>query len=201
MLRVLKRLLVAMCLGAVALASSAEAQRANPPRVGLVIGNAKYPDGDYPLTSSTEDARFLAAELKSKGFVVSLGENLSRSEMKASFDRFVAGIQPGSAVLLYFSGYGVQSGRKNYLIPVDAQIWAETDVQRAGFELNEMLAEIDRRNPSSTVVVLDAAHRNPFERRFRTYSNGLAPIASLPRPATLMYSTSPGKVLARPGGG
>lgn len=186
---------MAVALVASGIASTAWAQRSNTPQAALLIGNAKYPDSDAPLVSPIEDTRALASELRAKGYAVTLGENLSKAEMAATAEKFVGGIQPGAVVLVYFSGYGVQSGRKNYLIPVDAQIWTEPDVQKIGLGLDELLADIARRNPSGTFVALDGAHRNPFERRFRSYSNGLAPFASLTQPAVIMYSTGPGTVL------
>jgi len=42
-------------------------------------------------------------------------------------------------------------------------------------------------------VVLDASRRNPYERRFRSYSHGLAPI-SAPDNALILTSATPGKV-------
>ena len=43
------------------------------------------------------------------------------------------------------------------------------------------------------LVVLDASRRNPYERRFRTFSHGLAPI-SAPDNALVLTSATPGKV-------
>ena len=43
------------------------------------------------------------------------------------------------------------------------------------------------------LVVVDASRRNPYERRFRSYSHGLAPI-SAPENALILTSATPGKV-------
>src|SRR5260221_13407345 len=45
----------------------------------------------------------------------------------------------------------------------------------------------------ATRVVVDTTRRNPYERRFRTYSHGLAPI-SAPDNALILSSATPGKV-------
>ena len=50
--------------------------------------------------------------------------------MRAAFDRFYGKIKPGSTALVFFSGYGIQSDRQTYVIPVNAQIWTEADVRR-----------------------------------------------------------------------
>ena len=43
------------------------------------------------------------------------------------------------------------------------------------------------------LVVLDASRRNPYERRFRGFSHGLAPIAA-PDNALILSSATPGRV-------
>ena len=43
------------------------------------------------------------------------------------------------------------------------------------------------------LVVVDASRRNPYERRFRSFSHGLAPI-SAPENALILTSATPGKV-------
>jgi hypothetical protein len=59
---------------------------------------------------------------------------------RRAIDGFVAKIQPGSAALLYFSGFGIQSVRQSYLILVDAQIWSEPEVKRDGVGVDDIPA-------------------------------------------------------------
>src|ERR1700743_3649268 len=95
-------------------------------RIALVIGNAKYPDADAPLKEPVNDARDVADELKRDGFTVDVGENLNGDGMRRAFDKLYGKVKPGSTVLIFFSGFGVQASRQSYLIPVDAQIWTES---------------------------------------------------------------------------
>jgi hypothetical protein len=44
------------------------------------------------------------------------------------------------------------------------------------------------------LVVVDASRRNPYERRFRSFSHGLAPI-NAPDNALILTSATPGKVV------
>ena len=104
-------------------------------RYALVIGNAKYPDADAPLREPINDARDVADELKRDGFTVEIGENLTGDAMRRAFDRLYGKLRPGSVALLFFSGFGIQSNRQSYMIPVDAQIWSEADVRHDGFSL------------------------------------------------------------------
>jgi len=164
-------------------------------RFALVIGNAKYPDADAPLKEPVNDARDLADELKGNGFAVEVDENLTGEGMRGAFDRLYGNIKPGSVVLLFFSGFGIQSARQSYLIPVDAQIWTELDVRRDGFSLETVLDEINSRGASVKIALIDASRRNPFERRFRSISAGLAPVIA-PNGSLVMYSAAPGSVIS-----
>ncbi|WP_170149525.1 caspase family protein [Rhodoplanes roseus] len=163
------------------------------PRLALVIGNGTYPDGDGPLVAPIADARAVAAELRDKGFDVELGENLSKQGMERAIERFGAKITPGATALLYFSGHGVQIGRESYLIPVSAQIWRAEDVRRDAIGLEPLVAEMNARGAKRKLVVLDAARRNPFERRLRGFSSGLAPIAG-PEGTLVLTAVAPGKI-------
>src|SRR3954463_10149574 len=145
-------------------------------RYALVIGNAKYPDAEAPLREPINDARDIAEELKRDGFSVEIGENLTGEAMRRAFERFYGKIKPGSVALIFFSGFGVQSSRQSYMIPVDAQIWTEADVRRDGFSLETVLGEINSRGAGVKIALVDASRRNPFERRFRSFSAGLAPV-------------------------
>ena len=75
------------------------------------------------------------------------------------------------------------------MIPVDAQIWTEPDVRRDGFSLETVLGEINSRGAGVKIALIDASRRNPFERRFRSFSAGLAPVIA-PNGTLVMYSAA-----------
>jgi hypothetical protein len=164
-------------------------------RFALVIGNAKYPDAEAPLKEPINDARDIADELKRDGFSVDTGENLTAEAMRRAFDKLYGRIKPGSIALVFFSGFGVQSNRQSYMIPVDAQIWTEPDVRRDGFSLETVLGEINSRGAGVKIALIDASRRNPFERRFRSFSAGLAPVIA-PNGSLVMYSASLNSVIS-----
>jgi Caspase domain/Tetratricopeptide repeat len=168
-------------------------------RFALVIGNAKYPDADAPLKEPINDARDVADELKRDGFTVDVGENLTGDGMRRAFDKLYGRIKPGSVVLVFFSGFGVQAARQSYMIPVDAQIWTEPDVRRDGFSLETILGEINNRGAGVKIALVDASRRNPFERRFRSFSAGLAPVIA-PNGTLVMYSAALSSVISDNGG-
>lgn len=163
-------------------------------RFALVIGNAKYPDSETPLKEPINDMKAMADELKRAGFEVTVGENLSGDAMKRTINALYEKIKPGAVAMIFFSGYGIQSGRQSFMIPVDSAIWAEQDVRRDGVSLDSVLSEMNSRGASVKIAILDASRRNPFERRFRQFSTGLAPVTA-PRGTLVMYSAPPGTVV------
>jgi hypothetical protein len=168
-------------------------------RFALVIGNAKYPDAEAPLKEPINDARDVADELKRHGFNVEVGENLTGEAMRHAFERLYGHLKPGSVALIFFSGFGIQSGRQSYMIPVDAQIWTEADVRRDGVSLETALGEINSRGAGVKIALIDASRRNPFERRFRSFSAGLAPLIA-PNGTLAMYSAALSSVISDNGG-
>src|SRR5882672_3706561 len=162
-------------------------------KIALVIGNGHYPDANAPLTQPVNDARALTAALRGNGFDVDVVEDASRDDMNRAIDRLKSRIKPDSVVMLFFGGYGVQVGSESYMIPVDATIWKESDVRHEGLSVESVLGVMKAQGARAKLVVIDASRRNPFERRFRAFSHGLAPIAA-PNNALVLSSATPGKV-------
>lgn len=183
-------------------ASLTPASKLTSTRVALVIGNGRYPDATTPMTQPAHDARALASALREQGFEVDAIEDATRADMLRGLDRLQARITPETVVTVFFSGYGIQSGRESYMIPVDAVIWKEADVRRNGISVEAMLADLSERGAKAKFAIIDASRRNPYERRFRQYSHGLAPIDA-PANSLVMSSATPGQLVddaAREGG-
>src|SRR6202012_4188704 len=108
-------------------------------------------------------------------------------------------IKPGTVSLIFFSGFGIQSNRQSFMIPVDAQIWTEADVRRDGISLETVLGEFNNRGAGVKIALIDASRRNPYERRFRSFSAGLAPVIA-PNGTLVMYSTALSSVISDDGG-
>ena len=162
-------------------------------RVALIIGNGHYPDAAAPLAQPINDARALSASLRRDGFDVDVVEDATKDDMSRALDRLRRRIRSDSVVMLFFGGYGVQVGRQSYMIPVDATIWKEIDVRREGVSVESVLDVMKEQGARAKLVVVDASRRNPYERRFRSYSHGLAPISATEN-ALVLTSATPGKV-------
>jgi uncharacterized caspase-like protein len=162
-------------------------------RIALLIGNGHYPDADTPLTQPINDARALSQLLRRAGFYVITVEDAKKVELNAAVERLKSKMEHNATVVLFYGGYAIQSGRENFMIPVDAKIWRESDVQRDGIGIELLLLQLNQAGGGAEIVVIDASRRNPFERRFREYSHGLAPIDA-PDNALVVTSELPDQI-------
>ncbi len=165
----------------------------NSKRLALVIGNAAYKES--PLANPVNDARDMSQLLTELGFQVIYRQNASQAEMKSAIREFGNKIVKGDVALFYFAGHGAQVNGENYLIPVDAVITKEEEVEyesvNAGLALAQMASAANKLN----IVILDACRNNPFARSFRSQTRGLAQI-SAPAGTIIAYATEPGSVAA-----
>lgn len=188
------RLLLAFALSSAMFAHAAEPGRnlgAVPAekKVALVIGNGAYPG--VPLKNPANDARDMAAALRTLGFEVIERTNVTQKEMNRAITQFGAKLTAGSVALFFYAGHGIQVKGKNYLLPVDAQIDSEASVRAETVDVDTLLDQLTA-SPLN-IVILDACRNNPFERRFRGVGGGLAQMEA-PKGTLIAYATSPGKV-------
>lgn len=141
----------------------------------------------------------MAKALSNVGFTVEYGVNLTQRQMKAMIREFGQKLKAGGQGLFYFAGHGSQLKGRNFLIPVDAEITSEADVEDQGVDANLIMGLMDEAGNGLNVVILDACRNNPFARSFRSAGNGLAQLDA-PTGTLVAYSTGPGKV-ARDGTG
>ncbi|MGA2054378.1 MAG: caspase family protein [Bradyrhizobium sp.] len=174
-------------------AEPADNAAVRPSRLALVIGNGHYPDANAPLAQPINDARAVTAALRHEGFDVDIIEDATHDDMTRAIGRLKSKVRSDSVVMLFFGGYGIQAGRESYMIPVDAAIWKEADVRHDGVSVEAVLDAVKEFGACAKLVVLDASRRNPYERRFRAFSHGLAPIG-VPDNALILTSASPGAV-------
>jgi len=191
-------LLLVLALLAALLPYQASAQQSSD-RIALLVGNSSYPDSSTPLTTVLRDTRTLADEIRRVEFQVDVKENVGKAELKRAIDAFMGKIKTGTEVMFYFGGFGVQADRRSYFLPVDAQVWTEADVRREGVSLDELLMEARRRGAKATILIVDAARRNPYEQRFRNSPAGLAELAGI-EGLLALFAAAPGAIVPDAGG-
>jgi uncharacterized caspase-like protein len=174
-------------------------QSARSDHLALLIGNSNYPDADAAIADVATGVDTLANVLRNRGFFVVVVRDATRAAMTEAVDRMKTAARPGSVVLVYFGGFAMQSGGQNYMIPVDAKIWQERDVRRDGVKIERVLSGLSASGTRARIAIVDASRRNPYERRFRSYSHGLAPIEEVTN-SIVISSTSPEQVVDDAGG-
>lgn len=193
MSKLMRAAIMVVLSGLALLGGGATSRAADAAKLALVIGNARYPDNELVLNEVANDTKDVAEELTRSGFTVDRQANLTGDAMRQALERFYGRIERGAVALIVFDGLGIQSNRQTYLLPVDAQIWTEPDVSRDGFALDAILGEMNARGAAIKIALIDASRRNPFERRFRRYSAGLAPVIA-PSNSLVLYSAALGAV-------
>jgi hypothetical protein len=168
-------------------------------RVALVIGNNAYKDGR--LTAPINDARAMTIALTELGFKVTRLEDVGRVSMHRAIRIFVDELTRSEAVgLFYFAGHGAQSKGKNFLIPIDANIEHEDDIELQGVDIQYMLDKFADMRNGMNILILDACRNNPFARRGVKRPSGLAAIDG--PPGTLVaFAAAPGQVAREIQGG
>ena len=161
-------------------------------RLALVIGNGAYTSAP-PLKNPPNDARDMAASLRTLGFDVTSGINVNQKDMKRLIRDFGLKLKGGGSGLFYYAGHGVQSKGRNYLIPVDAEIQSEAEVEDSGVDASLVLNYMDDAQNGLNIVILDACRNNPVARSFRSANDGLAQVDA-PTGTLIAYATAPGRV-------
>jgi uncharacterized caspase-like protein len=164
-------------------------------RLALVIGNGAY-EHSGRLANPPNDATLVAATLRQLGFEVKNGSNLTQREMKQRIREFGQSLRANGGVgLFYFAGHGVQAKGHNYLVPIDADIQTEADLEDVGVDLNYVLNLMDDAQSALNIVILDACRNNPFGRSFRSAQDGLAQVKA-PTGTLIAYATAPDSIAA-----
>jgi hypothetical protein len=177
----------------------AGATPAEAKRVALIIANAQY--ANVPaLTNPVADAKLIEASLHRAGFDnVRTLTNLGKAAVEAELRAFGERAEGADVALVYYAGHGIEAGGENYLIPVDAKLQRDRDLDIEATRLETVLQVVS--SARMRLVILDACRNNPFEVsmqrsiRTRAVSRGLAEIE--PEGETLVvYSAKAGSTAA-----
>ncbi len=172
---------------------SKSAAKAQQRRLAVVIGNSAYEKSK--LKNPVNDAKSMTHLLRRLDFEVELVENGNRRAMISKINDFGRKLRQADVGLFYYAGHGIQVKGRNYLIPTDALLETEADVEFEALDLGRVLGKMEDSNCPLNIVVLDACRDNPFARSFRSVSKGLA-LVDAPRGTLLAFATAPGSVAA-----
>ena len=172
--------------------AASQPQLQSLPKVALVFGNAAYKQS--PLRNPTNDAKGMAEVLNSLGFEVTIRLDAGRASMLDAMASFTATLARRKCIgLFYFAGHGVQINWKNYLLPVDALVGSNEDVENRAVPVNGLIDGLGRAGNALNLVILDACRDAPFGEAKKVDQKGLSQMDA-PASTLLPYATSPGNV-------
>jgi uncharacterized caspase-like protein len=148
-------------------------------RVALVIGNSSYihaPALDNPVN----DVTAVSVMLEGAGFqVVETRNNLDNTAMRRVIREFSAKTRDADVAVVFYAGHGLEVDGINYLIPTDAKLANDIDVEDEAISLDRVLRVLEPAR-SLRLVILDACRDNPFVKTMkrtlasRSFGRGLA---------------------------
>ena len=169
-------------------------------RYAIVVGNGAY-EHVGGLANAVADARLVSDFLRGQGYVVLDRYNLNKRGFEGLLREALTSIPTDAEVVFYFAGHGLQIGRRNFIVPVDAALKDSNDVAYETVTLDSVVSILSARSRAQ-IVILDSCRDNPFANLSATTEidgqlyegrDGFSPMTA-PVNTLLVYSTSPGAV-------
>jgi len=164
-------------LAFVLLISGAEAQK----RVALIVGNSAYANVGA-LPNPRRDVAVMESLFRKAGFdVVEVKRDLGVAAMRRALRDFSDQVRDADIAVVSYAGHGIEVNGSNYLIPVDAVLERDIDVEDETVPL-ERVTQVLEQAKRLRLVILDACRDNPFARSMRrtvagrSIGRGLAPV-------------------------
>jgi len=169
-------------------------------RVALVIGNSVYAHL-APLSHPHLDARAVAGLLKSHGWEVIEGTNLSFVQLHDAVAEFEGKANGASVALVYYAGHGMSHHNRDFVAPIDMPEYCTSDALKRVVPLDRFFQAVE--GAQRKIVLLDACRNQAlpncakrgseggFRGLARVQSSGLL-IASATAPGALSDDGAPG---------
>lgn len=171
-------------------------------KVALVIGNSAYRHAPA-LPNPGNDARAVADLLTGMGFEVVAGYDLDKAGLDAKVQDFARALGGADTALVFYAGHGLQVEGRNFLVPIDARLASEADLDFEAVDMDLILRQLERRQRTN-LVFLDACRDNPLAGNLAR-SMGAARSAGIGRGLAridgglgtlIAYATQPGNIAA-----
>ena len=132
-------------------------------RVALVVGNSAY-EFAPKLANPSNDANDMTERLKALGFEVIGGTDLDRRSLVEALIKFGRAAEKADVALFFYAGHGLQVNGENYLVPVDAQVEYQAEIDISLVSLSGVMQQLER-GSKTNIIFLDACRDNPFEKQ------------------------------------
>src|ERR1700761_1985831 len=130
-------------------------------RVALVIGVSKYQHAPQ-LTNPARDADAVSALLKQAGFdVVNNQRDPGIVDLRRVIREFSETARDADISVVYYAGHGIEVDGTNYLVPADAKLASDFDIEDETISLDRVLKALEGTR-RLRLVILDACRDNPF---------------------------------------
>jgi uncharacterized caspase-like protein/uncharacterized membrane protein len=173
-------------------------------RVALVIGNSAY-QSTRELNNPKNDSEAIAGVLRRMGFSVTLQLDRSYRQFRDDVRSFSEKARSSEIALIHFAGHGLELAGENYLLPVDARLARDVDLEYEAITLSSLLrATLGAQR--LRVVIVDACRNNPLGEKMalsmgvaRSVTRGLARVE--PQGDVLLAFSAKAGTLAKDGDG
>ena len=148
-------------------------------RVALVIGNGAY-QRVPALPNPPNDSFDIARSLERLSFKVTQLRDANASQMRKAIIDFGRSAEGADMAVVFYAGHGMEVGGENWLIPTDAELRSDTDVESEAVSLRSISLQVSKARQLG-LIILDACRNNPFAAkmrrslRMRAVIRGLAP--------------------------
>ena len=129
-------------------------------RVALVIGNASYAHAPR-LANPLNDASDVGAAFARLGFAVTKLENANQAALRQALLAFTRAASAAEVAVVFYAGHGIEVDQRNFLVPVDARLASDQDVEFETVPLELVMRSVARA-AGLRLVILDACRENPF---------------------------------------
>jgi hypothetical protein len=148
-------------------------------RVALVIGNGEYLRVPA-LPNPARDATDIARALERLDFKVTQLNNADAADMRKALVEFGRAAEGSMIAVVFYAGHGMEAGGENWLVPTDAELRSDTDIESEAVSLRSVNLQVSKARQLG-LIILDACRNNPFAAKMkrslstRAVSRGLAP--------------------------
>lgn len=168
-------------------------------RVALLIGNQQY-QATSPLRNPANDVDLMRETLLAAGFEsVDVALDVDLVGMKKALRSFEDKVYGAEVAVLYYSGHGIEMKGTNYLIPTDAVLKSDRDVEDEALPLERAERSLNGATRLK-LIILDACRNNPFLEAMaassgtRAVQKGLAKIEPEGADTLVAYASRAGTV-------
>lgn len=175
-------------------------------RIALLIGNGAYQEVSI-LHNPKRDVSLIGKVFQDAGFeTVTMELDLDRAKMLKAIRAFEGSIQNADIGVIYYAGHGIEVNGQNFLIPTDAKLASDKDVEDEAISLDRLIKALDGVT-RLRLVILDACRDNPFVPKMtrstgtRSISRGLAQIEPVNADTLIAFAAKAGTVAQDGSGG